>query len=412
MKYILKSIFVLGLCCNLNTQAQLLKEHLQPRAHDKLNKTIAKYLDGNLKGDSCIWDFSNIEPSKDYKIVYSERGDSLLTSESNNISYHLIKGDSLYLLGFENTTTRFNYILPELEIKYPVIIGDSVSCHFSAIGEYSGKYDMDLIGQKSIVVDAQGILITPHKDTLYNIIQVRSLKLMTQTTEKIDWDNLHRYYDPVIISSRIQEDTALIKSENIKWFQYGYRYPIFESVRNSVIKAEKEKEFFSSSYYYPPLEQEDLKYDAENQEIRNKIKEMSEKERESKWISYYNRSLNNMNIPISKTKSVGYNSIDGKNTFGEDSFDDRFDSKSFVLTALYPSPVKDFLHLEYSIPESSVVELTITDMAGKILYRMNEYKDSGNNESAVDMRTMLNGNYIISLSYNGESLHKNIVLKK
>ena len=72
---------------------------------------------------------------------------------------------------------------------------------------------------------------------------------------------------------------------------------------------------------------------------------------------------------------------------------------------LYPNPVKDQLHLQYS--NSSLVTYKIYDLLGRELL-----KGEFSHEKEIDLSVFANGTYVIKLESEGAPVFKKLVVEK
>jgi hypothetical protein len=116
---------------------------------------------------------------------------------------------------------------------YPLNYGDSVEEEYALEGVFSGQHSFSTFGAVKIKADAFGMLLLPNGDTLRNVLRVKTL----QTSSA---------------------DTSLC--ENHRYFARGFRYPVFEIIREYHYDIENPQNTgennFSAAFFFPPPQDE------------------------------------------------------------------------------------------------------------------------------------------------------------
>lgn len=87
--------------------------------------------------------------------------------------------------------------------------------------------------------------------------------------------------------------------------------------------------------------------------------------------------------------------------------------EDFVVSQNYPNPFNPSTVIDFSIPESGDVEISIYNVLGEKLYSLlNGYLDAGNHRVTVDMGDYNSGVYIYRATYNGNVMIKKMILLK
>ena len=249
------------------------------RADDAIVKQQVAYKEPGRSGENVLWDFGKLKSLDDgYKLSYAFGKDSLLAGiEHQTRYYYSLSNDSLLLWGYENYTTLMENEQPELLLRFPVNYGDSTFCYYHGNGEYSSRLKISAMGTLSTKADAFGMMILPNGDTLKNVIRVHAVKRIAGETkplhvpflwgreenEKIEAAAL----TPDSIEYRLANDTVLLELETYRWYVKGYRYPIFETIKNMTGKHGREREFFNTAFFYPPQDHYYLEDDEDSQAI-------------------------------------------------------------------------------------------------------------------------------------------------
>jgi len=260
---------------SISAQHSLQKETNAPRSGDSIIKQQVEYKNPGRSGDNVLWDFSQLKVVDDeYGLTYSTPDDTIITGTEHSTNYHyVLQNDSLVLLGFDNQTTQLCNIQPEVLLKFPFQFGDTTGSYFYAHGKYGNRLEMDVMGSTQTVGDAYGMMILPSKDTLKQVLRTHTLKHIAENSIPISSSYFEKLKaTPIIcpdsINRRLASDTVLFIIETFRWYEKGYRYPVFETVRSwELYRHSKEYTFLSTAFFYPPQEHYYLNDDLENQAL-------------------------------------------------------------------------------------------------------------------------------------------------
>lgn len=314
-----------------------------PRAGDALYKQQVNYKDPGRRGENVVWDFSRLKATnEDYRVYYfkpsKELEDTTLVTcvEHRTMYGYALTGDSLFLLGFENTGSRLVYEKPELCLTYPFRYGDSITDTYKGAGRYKNTLLTEAEGTLTTVADATGTLVLPDGDTIANVLRVRSERCYTQRLLPIDYELDYRLpkNDTIEIedkeatqgtgtdSTAVAEgtvtsegtnndpgmkngsnagirnqqgslennkktrqitrrhmllektDSVLFRTEACRWYAPGYRYPLFETIRNMAHLTRKdtaETADIATAFYFPPSRHTYLEEDPGNQAVLDSL---------------------------------------------------------------------------------------------------------------------------------------------
>jgi hypothetical protein len=333
-----------------------------PRTGDRLLKEQVHYQKPGDPGLNRTWDFSRIETGNDYPVEYFSRNDySLISAESRGLVMYDLSGDSLWMRGYENPNNLVHYLQPALVLKYPVVYGVEFESVYRGRGKHDDRMESAVTGTVHTQANAVGKLILPG-DTLENTIRIHIRRTETG------------YYKP--LSPRFDIDRPvnetdlaeglgwkdLITTDTYRWYEEGYRYPVFETVESFRTIDGKNYPLRTESYLYRPDEQSELRADNANQTVRAERQKAKKTGHESPVLSF-----------------------DG-----------------------YPNPVRNFLNVEISLAESCPVQLSLHDLSGKELYRLNT-ESTANYRGSIDMSAWTPGNYLLKISAGGETQTKKVV---
>jgi len=296
--------FFLG---TLSAQFVLKKELNAPRAGDEIIKQQVEYKDPGRSGANVLWDFSQLNIVNDeYELVYDTVSSVLIGVEHQTAYRYEFTNDSLLLSGYENATTLMQSLQPELVHKFPISFGDSLSNCFHNRGSYGDRLQVDILGTLTFHADSYGIMILPDKDTLTNVMRLKTVKRMVEDIKPLPFHSLQKdtLSPPVEITSvdsinfRLNTDALVMETETCQWYASGYRYPVFETIRNRNIINGKSEDYFATAFFYPPQEHYYLATDPENQKI---VEEQNKGKKDSPLAT---STFNAFPNPMSSTLNV------------------------------------------------------------------------------------------------------------
>lgn len=276
----MKHNFFIPLFCicgfSANAQTVLHRSTALPRVGDKIYKQEINFFPCGDSGSGRVWQLDHITPVEEqYELVYTGN-DSLFTGIEHRTQYkYRMQGDSLWKIGVENPATYQEAVFPELLAVYPMQSGDSIESFFGYTGEYQHAYGMELLGKTTVSADAEGTLIIAG-DTIPNVLRVhtqrrfvRDLNLYGIRPAVEDSALWLSRFRPDSILHRISTDTLITQTDTYSWYASGYRYPVVETVENTLIRCGTPESHFRTGFYYPPVEQYySLDEDRANQQRR------------------------------------------------------------------------------------------------------------------------------------------------
>lgn len=347
MKY---NIFILGIffsCSPIIAQNVIEKAYNIPRTGDELVKLQIEFKDPGRKGTNVLWDFSKQKViNNEYKITYSGDSDSLIIArEQRSLYKYSLKRDSLLYIGLENPTTLINCVHPELQFIYPVHYGDIQEGYFHATGDYCNQLDLVVSGKSSYHADACGILLLPEGELLENVLRIHHIqRKIEKQTPHYSYSITDTIYPVDSIDYYLRNEPVYKQTDTYKWYAEGYRYPVFETVINSIYRNGQLFNQDKTSFYYPPGEQNyGLNDDPENREKRERMTAEKEKRKETEE-EYEN--------PNYIQGSVNYN--------------------------VYLNKEKSELRIEYQLEKTTGIAFRLFDIQGKLLFQQpKEIKDAG-----------------------------------
>jgi len=366
-------LFLLLITCNFFVNAQISFELNGIRPGDEIIKQQVSYKEPGRSGRNVIWNFSDLHLVNDeYKVIYKSpllENDSiyvmgcdtflskdileeqlLIGIEHSTRYYYRVTKDSLLLLGYENKSNLTNYEKPVLLQLFPMNYNDESEMSFESKLLYTNQIPLHTRENIKHEVDAYGTIILPSKDTLNNIIRLKTVQEINPVND--------------LSTSEIIEGQLKMQIERYKWFAKGYRYPIFETIKSYEIGNALESRPFTIAFYYPPQQHHYLLSDEKNIEILDSL-----------W-----------------------------------SINDKY--KSILTYNYYPNPVLSILTLEYSLEESAIIDISIYDLLGrKRLSVMNNFLDKGTYSRQLNLSSLPTGSYILKFKVNNEIIDNTIIKK-
>lgn len=362
----------IGYCTHI--YGQLTIEHNAIRQGDELIKYQVDYKDPGDSGTKIIWDFSNLKTiNEEYTVVYSDAplvGDSvyvlgyhefskkdnsikaenlLVATEHNTMYYYMQRNDSLLLLGHENPVVKLQYKEPYVMSVYPVNFGKTVYSSYSTQGKYSGTEPIATNGEVETIADAFGMMILPDGDTISPVLRVKTSQTII---DQIKNENMETVTDQKVL-------------ETYCWYTKGYRYPIFETVRN--INLADSTMLFGTSFFFPPQDHYYLETDPENQKLLNEL-----------W----------------DVKDEQIIQADAKE-------DDLPKLEDYITYKIYPNPVDTELNIAYTMKEDATVNFELYYMGGALARKIERLNQSiGDHSETINCSGLMQGNYVLRITVN------------
>ena len=367
----------------VSVHSQINHSHNGLRAGDQIIKQQVEYKEPGESGSNQLWDFSNLKTiNPEYKLTYSSpplQGDSLyilgdytfkkkdvtdgelvVGTEHNTMYYYRIKDDSLLLLGHENPTVKLQYAEPFFVMTYPLSAGQIKNSVYQTKGLYSGTVKIQTHGNITVIADAYGKMVLPTGDTLNPVLRVKTI---------------HTIGD-------VKDDIKLPATKHVethRWYTKGYRYPVFETIRNTDITTNEEKELFKTAFYYPPQEHLYIDTDPENQKLLEEMWDME-------------NQLNDNQEDEKQAQTV--------------SLADIMDCK------IYPNPVTTTLYLEYELKQDAKVSFQLYTIGGSPVKLTNaKQKTAGTYSETIDCSSLRPNQYVLRITANNVFVNQ-VIIKK
>lgn len=367
--------------------SQITLENNRIRSGDEIIKQQVKYKDAGRSGVNVLWDFSSLEAvNPEYKLQYTAprqnrrlnayligkdtfqvkdiATDELVVGiEHRTRYYYRIRDNVMYCLGHENPTTSMNHSIPLPVIPYPFSYGQQIIQEYRTEGFYSSLIPMSTYGEVSIQADAVGRMILPSKDTLRNVIRIKTVQTIIEPDSITEMENI-----PV---------NMLV--ETYRWYSKGYRYPVFETIK-STSRNDTVETVFTTAFFYPPQEHYYLEDDPVNLAVLDSLDNAGN-----------GGIITDPNNPggngwINQSGGVAYN--------------------------FFPNPVDTNLYVEYMLEQEGKVSIALYDMAGRQLKGIVEKnQQKGIYQEAIDCNELMSGNYILRMNFDNQIVNEKIIKK-
>ena len=323
------------------------------RAGDMLLKQQVVFRDPGSSGKNLTWDFRNLQlVNQDYSLRFfipdSTRMTRLCGLEHRTLYYYEQANDSLWATGYENSTTFMEYIQPELRMVFPFTYGDTLYSEFEGCGEYGRRLQLGVKGFTRVEADAEGELILPD-ERVARALRVRTLRHYTET-------------DLVQGKETDRSNQTEMILDTYSWYAQGVRYPVFESIKTSVLTNGADTVVFETSFYYPPSEQR-------RQTVEEDTNEHTE------------------DSPIPE----GIESV-------------------FTEVVLLPNPVVDMLYINYKLTRDAQIRFSVHNNAGILMTQTAAmHKTEGYHQTPVNMSGFMTGVYTLYVHVDDMVMSLNVV---
>lgn len=191
---------ICGILCSASIQATI----------DTLQIYQTQVYDAGDSGLQCVWDYSTLSDSISHDVLVCESSDSShidILKFRTHYEYQLA-GDTLFTLGFENSTSMIRYDTPIAYLRYPLSVGDSLRSRYTGSGEYAHLLPMAIHGELFSTVDGHGRLVLPEQQ-LDDVFRVTSHNQLTES----------------------MSDTTHFFITTHKWYaQWAGKYPLLETM--------------------------------------------------------------------------------------------------------------------------------------------------------------------------------------
>jgi hypothetical protein len=162
--------------------------------------------------------------------------------------------------------------------------------------------------------------------------------------------------------------------ETCRWYSKGYRYPVFETVRN--INLSDSTEIFKTAFFFPPQDHLYLDTDPENLALLDELWKETEENQ----------------VIDSTVKTVTLEDI--------------------MTCKIYPNPVVSVMNIEYELKQDAKVSFELYSIEGRPVKKIAaKSKAAGTYYETIDCSGLHPKNYVLRITANGVFVNE-IVIKK
>lgn len=265
----LLSIVLFSMSC-ISVMAQLSSQANAPRGGDNVERRVISLTSPGQCSDFAVWDLSDKEVgTKSYVARHAGQkvnSDSLCLYDTGSRYGLELREDGVYVSSCENRNLRVTFDLPVKTLSFPMEPNDSLGGYFHGTGIYCDRRLTRCFGRWKLKADASGLIILPSGDTL-RVMRVHLQKRMSNLYYPLGCirSTLAAFNVDSILHCQAT-DTAVIVSDDYRWYARGYRYPVLE-YRSAHMESRPEEKTHIA-YLCPPESQEGLPLDDENARIR------------------------------------------------------------------------------------------------------------------------------------------------
>lgn len=258
-------LLLIGMALNICLcTAQVTLEQNMYQANDLLERRQMNPTSIRESPDALA-DLQNMEAIGENNVEHMEWGtDSLIAIDSDGMQKYRLNGDSLLLTGTENRLMHIDYSLPETWLRFPMILGDSISGLFEGKGQYCERLFIRKAGRYTTKADALGSLVMENSDTLHNVLRLQTERITTTLAQPLDsMLALYGTLDsiPILgndsIQSLVTTDGKAIRTVTLRYYVPGCRYPVLETCEAGSV-TENGSSIQSTAFYSSPYSQSGL----------------------------------------------------------------------------------------------------------------------------------------------------------
>ena len=310
-----------------------------------------------LEGDSVY-----IMGDKRYKKEDVKENELIVGKEHNTMYYYHQKADFLLQTGHENPAVVLAYTSPLTILRFPLNYGQSISSGYQSKGLYSGTVNIQTQGTVTTTADAYGKIIIPNRDTLDFVLRVKTLQTIFDV--------------PKEVIDTPEKGNAGKQLEIFRWYSKGYRYPVFETIRE--LNQSDNNVIFSTAFFFPPQDHLYLETDSANLALLDQL-----------W------NLDKQNIDDPKSKQPETANL-----------------KDIMICKLYPIPVHTVLNLDYELKKDAMVSFQLFSIDGIPVKAIGlKKRTKGNYRETLDCSSLPERNYVLRIMANDLFVNE-VIIKK
>ena len=190
--------------------------------------------------------------------------DSLIAIDNTGMNKYWLKSDSLLLVGTENRLMHIDYAQPEVWLRFPMSLGDSIKGLFEGKGQYCERLFLRKIGKYTTKADALGSLIMDNSDTLYNVLRLQTERVTTTLAQPLEsvlatygsLDSIPLLGNDSILGLMATDNRA-VRTVILRYYVTGCRYPVLETSETGVVRIANSV-IQTAAFYSSPYSQKSL----------------------------------------------------------------------------------------------------------------------------------------------------------
>ena len=323
-----------------------------PRPGDRIVKQQVIFRDPGSHGQGIEWDFAHLQPvDEEYALHYFMADSARLCGlEHRTRYYYTLHGDTLWAAGFENPTTRMDYVQAEPRLVFPFTYGDTLRGAFTGEGEYSHRTPLAVGGHTRTEADATGTLTLPC-GTVEDVLRVHTSRLYTR-----------------LPGGHADSTGTSLRIDAYSWYAGEARYPVFESLSTTLRHAGQDTVLFATSFYFPPDEQ--------RRQLANDVEDYPED---------------------AASEAPPSGGVEGA---------------VFTEADLVPNPVVDILRIKYKLTRDASIGFSVHNQQGLCMATVPQSpQQEGFHETPIDMTACPTGAYTVYVQVDDVVLNLNVVKK-
>ena len=205
-----------------------------------------------------VWDFSNIlegKPSNVYSFTQNDSS-SLVINKFGSALFSLTQ-DGYEKTLFSNNSQQISFAKPEKVLKFPFVVGDSISSHFYASGTLNNSDFLRIAGISSIKAADWGLITLPDGDSIKNIVRLHIVRtggilIDPQCPRNSSQDCI---LTDAEIATMAMSDSVTFVDEHWLWLSANHPLPIVEMQETHIYNHLAEVDFRQSATFIPASEQ-------------------------------------------------------------------------------------------------------------------------------------------------------------
>lgn len=258
-------LLLIGMALNISfCQAQVTFVQNMYQANDLVERQQVNPASIRVCSDALA-DLQNMEAIGSNDVENMEWGtDSLITIDNAGMNKYWLKGDSLLLVGTESRLMHIDYAQPEVWLRFPMSLGDSIQGLFEGKGQYCERLFLRKIGRYTTKANALGSLIMENSDTLYSVLRIQTERITITLAQPLD--NMLATYGtldsiPLLgtdsIMGLMTTDARAVRTMIQRYYALGCRYPVLETFETGIVGGGNSA-VQTLAYYSSPFSQESL----------------------------------------------------------------------------------------------------------------------------------------------------------